>query len=140
MKRPSHKELSRKIRAAQKAVREGQVTLLDDQEELIVSDAFELGYEVEHELIDILSDLLAQTTPEDYAGVRPPQKSYEKEIKGLELFAFGTNSNLLGCRVYLTIFSRQLPLLQMISRTWVADTSGNEFVVSQESDGRLYFR
>jgi len=100
MQRPSHKELFQKIKIAKKAVNEGRVFLLDDQEESIISDAFELGYEVENELLAILSDLLAQTKPEDYAGDRPPQKSYEKEIEGFELFAFRVNSNLLDCKVY----------------------------------------
>jgi len=100
MQRPSHKELFQKIKIAKKAVNEGRVFLLDDQEESIIFDAFELGYEVENELLAILSDLLAQTKPEDYAGDRPPQKSYEKDIEGFELFAFSINSNLLDCKVY----------------------------------------
>lgn len=89
-----------KIKAAKQAVSKGLIILLDDQEESIISDALELGYEVENELIDILSDLLSRTKSEDYAGTRPPQKSYEREIKGLELFAFRINSNLPGCKVY----------------------------------------
>ncbi len=100
MKRPSHKELFQKIKAAKKAVNEGRVILLDDQEESIISDAFELGYEIKNELLFILSDLLAHTKPEDYAGVKPPQKSYEREIEGFDLFAFSINSKLSGCRVY----------------------------------------
>lgn len=76
MKRPSHKELFKKIKAARKAVNEGRVILLNNQEESIISDAFELGYEIENDLINILSDLLAHAKPEDYSGVRPPQKSY----------------------------------------------------------------
>jgi hypothetical protein len=100
MKRPSRKELFQKIKAAKKAVNEERVILLDDQEESIISDAFELGYDVEDELFDILSDLLTQTKPENYQGETPPQKSYEKKIKGLELFAFKVRIRSFDCNIY----------------------------------------
>lgn len=100
MKRPSRKELFQKIKVAKDAVSKGRVILLDDQEESIISDAFELGYDVEDELLIILSDLLAQTKPENYQGGTPPQKSYEREIKGFELFAFKLRISSFDCEIY----------------------------------------
>ena len=100
MKRPSRKELFQKIEAAKKAVNEGRVILLDDQEESIISDALELGYDVEDELLNILSDLLVQTKPENYQGRTPPDKSYEKKIKGFELFPFRVRISSFDCKIY----------------------------------------
>ena len=98
MHRPSHKELFGKIMAARKAVREGKVALLNQM--ALLSDAIDLDYMLEKELKSVLSSLLDGTTPEDYAGHRPPDRSYEEAIKGLELFAFTVESTQLKCRVY----------------------------------------
>jgi hypothetical protein len=48
-----------------------------------------------------LAGLLDETTPKHYTGARPPQRSYEQEIDGLELFAFVVDSKRFKCRVYL---------------------------------------
>lgn len=66
----------------------------------IAADAIELDYTLEDELIDVLSGLLYATTPLHYTGTRPPQKSYEKQIQGLEIFAFSVESNRFKCKVY----------------------------------------
>ncbi len=39
--------------------------------------------------------------PKDYAGTRPPQKSYEKAIAGKELFAFCWDSKKIGQKMYI---------------------------------------
>ncbi len=98
MKRPSHKELFNKIREAKKAVASGSVLLLEQG--AIAQDAMDLEYDIGDELLDVLVGLLNETTPVNYAGTRPPQRSYEREIEGLELFAFAVESSRFKCRVY----------------------------------------
>lgn len=98
MRRPSYKELEKKIREARQAVREGRVFILE--QEAVAADAIELGYLVETELLEVLREILDETAPGHYAGTRPPQRSYEREIEGLELLSFAVASARFGCRVY----------------------------------------
>jgi hypothetical protein len=98
MRRPSYKELEKKIREARRAVREGRVFILE--QEAVAVDAIELGYLVETELPEVLREILDETGPGHYAGTRPPQRSYEREIEGLELLSFALASARFGCRVY----------------------------------------
>ena len=98
MQRPSHKELYSKIREARKAVASGSVLLLE--QEAIAQDAIDLEYDIGDELFDVLIKLLNETSTNHYAGSRPPQRSYEREIEGLELFAFAVQSSRFNCRVY----------------------------------------
>jgi hypothetical protein len=98
MQRPSHKELYKKIYEARSAVLNSNVLIIN--QEAIAADAIELGYLIETELLSVLQGLLNETVPANYAGARPPQKSYEIEIEGLEIFAFVVNSARFKCRVY----------------------------------------
>ena len=98
MERPSHKELYNKLREARMAVSKGLISLLN--QDIIAADAIELEYSIETELIPVIEELLDYTTPGDYAGSRPPQKSYEREIEGLDLFPFVADCSRLKCRVY----------------------------------------
>lgn len=98
MERPSHKELYKKLRKAGIAVSKDLVSLLN--QDIIAADAIELEYTIGTELIPILQELLDYTTPGDYAGSRPPRKSYEHEIKGLDLFSFVADCRRIKCRVY----------------------------------------
>ena len=98
MERPSHKELYNKLREARMAVSKGLISLLN--QDIIAADAIELEYSIETKLIPILQELLDYITPGDYAGSRPPQKSYEREIEGLDLFSFVADCSRLKCRVY----------------------------------------
>ena len=67
-------------------MKDQQVSLINQP--ALAVDALELGYLFHFDLIDVLEELLSQTTPETYTGHRPPQKSYEQEIKNIEMFAF----------------------------------------------------
>ena len=98
MKRPSHKELYGKIVSARLAVKEGLVAILNQL--ALAADAIELEYSIDFELHQVLSELLEATKPTDYTGSRPPLRSYEQEIHGLELFAFAVESKRFRCRVY----------------------------------------
>ncbi|MDY6839365.1 MAG: hypothetical protein SWH78_15475 [Thermodesulfobacteriota bacterium] len=99
MKRPSHKELSKKIREAKQAVGTGRIAILNQS--VIACDALKLGYLIEEDLVSVLSSLLDEISPENYVGKRPPEKSYEEEIKDLYLYAFKIKSSWFRCRVYL---------------------------------------
>ena len=98
MNRPSHKELYGKLRSARQAVNDGQVALLDQLP--LAADAIELGYSIALELNSVIAELLEEAKPAHYTGSRPPQRSYEQDIKGLELFAFAVESRRFRCRVY----------------------------------------
>jgi hypothetical protein len=97
--RPSNKELYNKLRLARQAVEAGRIALINPL--ALATDAIELGYSIELELNTVLGELLGQTTPAHYAGSKPPQKSYERDIQGLELFAFVVESSRCNGRVYL---------------------------------------
>jgi len=98
MIRPSKKELFNKLKQARKAVCEGSVFLIDQS--IIAADAIDLNYPIA-DLENVLSQLLGEINPVWYAGTHPPQRSYESEIKGLELFAFRWASKRFGCDMYL---------------------------------------
>jgi hypothetical protein len=66
----------------------------------LATDAIELDYSIELELDAVLTELIEETTPLHYTGARPPLRSYEQDIKDLELFAFVVESKRFKCRVY----------------------------------------
>ena len=98
MDRPSHKEISRKLKLAKEAVSENRISILNPVS--VAADTLELGLNLRN-ISNILGDLLEEIEPNDYAGQYPPQRSYEDEIKDCELLAFRWLSKKLGCRVYL---------------------------------------
>lgn len=99
MNRPSKKELYNKIRDARAAAAAGRIEIVEAI--AIAGDALDLDYDLETELVAVLGQLLEMITPEHYKGSRPPQKSYEAKIEGLELFAFVVDAPRFDCRVYL---------------------------------------
>jgi len=99
MKRPSHKELYNKIRGAKEAVSSGLVNIIN--QEVIVCDALELDYLIVSDLLNVLSSLLDEISPENYVGKKPPEKSYEQDIQDMDLFAFRVDSSWFKCKVYL---------------------------------------
>lgn len=97
--RPTHKELSKKLKHAILLARSGAVVILAP--EVILADAMNLGYSFGEDFPVILQELLNLATPENYVGSRPPAKSYETAIKGAELFAFVIRSAFFrGLDVY----------------------------------------
>lgn len=98
IKRPSAKELYDRIRQAGRIVDDGPIYLVED--EPIIADALDLGYEIA-EISRVLKRLLNEISQKDYAGTRPPQKSYKNPILDCELYAFSWESRHFGCRVYL---------------------------------------
>ena len=98
MKRPSDKEIIKRISEAREVVAKGRIAILN--QEAIASDALELGYLVKEELESVLSELLDLISPGHYVGTRPPQRSYERTIKDLELFAFEVTSTHFRHPIY----------------------------------------
>ena len=98
MSRPSHKEINRKIKEAKEAVSENRISILNPV--ILAVDALELGLDL-RSISNTLTERLGEITPDRYAGLYPPQRSYEDEIKDCELFAFRWLSKRLGCRTYL---------------------------------------
>jgi hypothetical protein len=96
--RPSEKEIGKRIKEAQKALAEGRVAVLN--QEVIASDALELGYLIEEDFGPLLAELLDALAPAHYTGTRPPQRSYESKIKHQDLVVFEVTSTRLNCRLY----------------------------------------
>lgn len=88
--RPSKGEIIKKISEAIKAIEEEKRAIpnskhfLSDQEDLEVEDTSNLWFL----LIVFLKEIEALGPNDHYAGSRPPQKSYEVEVKGKELWAY----------------------------------------------------
>lgn len=98
MDRPSFRELDRKLSQAKASVSQNKILTINPA--ALAADAFDLGY-LMSESAGVLSEILEEITPQDYIGRRPPEKSYEDEIKDLDLFAFRWNSIRFGCEAYL---------------------------------------
>lgn len=98
MNRPSHKEINHKITQAKEALSANRLFFVNPAS--LAADALDLGLTIK-ELTETLYDLLGEISPGDYAGQRPPQRSYEDEILQCELFPFKWESSRLGCTVYL---------------------------------------
>jgi len=112
MNRPTPRELFNKLREASVAVDNQRLFLID--QDTIAEHAIELEYDIDLDLQDVLEELLSLASIEDYAGSRPPQKSYRDYIKDLEIFPFVVDSPRFGCRVYFK-FTINLDGLWLIS-------------------------
>jgi hypothetical protein len=110
--RPSHRELTGKLQTALNAVHDNKIIFVEP--DVIVADAVDLGYSIRHELQVVLLDLLNNTGPEHYAGHRPPQRSYEKCIRNLDLWAFSVACPRFEPRVYYK-FSLQNACFYLVS-------------------------
>ena len=98
MDRPTYKEIDSRLRKAMELASQKQILLLNTN--VIAEDAIELGYQIS-KLTDIICEILKEVTPKDYVGQHPPTRSYEEQIRDLELFAFRWNSTKFGCETYL---------------------------------------
>lgn len=83
MDRPSFREIDLKLSQAKESVSQNNILTINPA--ALASDAFDLGYLIS-ELTETLSEILDEIRPKDYVGRRPPEKSYEDEIKDSDLF------------------------------------------------------
>lgn len=103
MNRPSDKEKSNKIREAISAIENGKRIIpmskhfVSDQEDLGVEDTKDLWM-----LLLILLREIEKLGPKScYVGGRPPEKSYELEIAGKELWAYSWESISMNKKMYV---------------------------------------
>ena len=75
--------------------------------DVVAADAINLGYQIINLKSVLLSILEEIDVKKNYAGSRPPQKSYESKILGYELFAFSWISKYFGCETYLKFALKQ---------------------------------
>lgn len=101
--RPSNKEICKKVADALAAIEAGRRFIALTKH--LVGDLAELELEDEAALWELIPRLLKEIRKADpvrcYAGSRPPQRSYESEIKGEDLWAFRWPSVTLGREMYL---------------------------------------
>lgn len=111
--RPSHKEISKRLRQAIELVAEGSVSILEPN--VILADSIELGYSFSLEFNPIIEELLGLAAPENYAGARPPQKSYEAQIENADLYAFVIKSPILDDKSIYFKFTLYNDVLVIVS-------------------------
>lgn len=98
--RPSHKELTGKLRAALSALEADNYAPVDPTK--LADNYYKLRLFTASEQKDALRAALSEIDSADYDGSRPPQKSYERgPVEDEELFAFSWDSLYFKRRMYL---------------------------------------
>lgn len=98
-KRPSDRELTKRLNEAKKSLKNrhglfaNPSKAMDELNDLEIGDANDVWL--------LIRELLGEIAPKDYKGSRPPQKSYEKAIGGLELLAFSWWSPKCAKQMYI---------------------------------------
>jgi hypothetical protein len=67
----------------------------------VVGELNDLDIEDTNDIWPLIRELLEEISPKDYKGARPPQKSYEKVIVGLELLALSWWSSKCAKQMYI---------------------------------------
>ena len=103
--RPSHKELSKKLRECQELVRAGKWSPAEPAKLKANFDELEAAFAMDTTLADdqrkILMGSLCEITPDHYVGGRPTTKSSEPRVRGAELLAFSWKSSFFsGSEMY----------------------------------------
>ena len=98
-KRPSDRELIKRIQEAKAALDRSHGLFANPTKAVGELNAFEI--DDANDVWQLIKELLDEISPKDYRGARPPQKSYEMAIAGLELFAFSWWSDKLKKQMYL---------------------------------------
>ena len=98
-RRPSDRELTNRLKEAKEFLKNrpgvfaNQVKAVGELNDLEIGDADTLW--------PLIRELLEEISAKDYRGTRPPQKSYEKAIAGLELLAFSWWSSKYTKQMYI---------------------------------------
>ncbi|MGH9582755.1 MAG: hypothetical protein ACRD4O_07465 [Bryobacteraceae bacterium] len=98
-RRPSYKELNKKINAARQALENNGFLPADYQK--LAANFRDLNLFTSEEQHQALRAALHEATPDDYDGGRPPVKSYEPATLGRDLFAFAWESEYFEQCMYL---------------------------------------
>ena len=101
--RPSKKEIYNKVKNALDAVRDGNRVQALSKHTAMGYDFLDVNDESEFwSLLEkLLDELLKEDPVKHYAGARPPQPSYEPQLKNKELWAYVWDSSILSKTIYL---------------------------------------
>ena len=101
--RPHHHEICKKIADALAAIKAGRISLVLTKHLVWDLEGLELesATELSQLLIELLDEIQHAGPIQCYAGSRPPQRSYEPEIRDLELWAYAWHSQRLQRPMYL---------------------------------------
>jgi hypothetical protein len=97
--RPSDRELFKRINEAKESLKNRCGLFANPSK--AVGELGDLGVGDANDVWQLIKELLEEISPRDYRGARPPQKSYEKAIAGLELLAFSWWSAKLVKQMYI---------------------------------------
>ena len=103
--RPSGRELDKRLEEAKVCLRDRKGLFANPAK--AVGELYQLAINDAGEVWKLIYDLLEEIDPSDYAGTRPPQKSYEKTIANRELFAFTWKSPKMGKEMYIKFALRE---------------------------------
>lgn len=98
-KRPTERELIKRISEAKECLKDRNGWFAIQSK--AAGELNDLGIGDSNDLWPLIRELLEEITPKDYRGTRPPQKSYEKAILGIELLAFCWWSPRLAKQMYI---------------------------------------
>ena len=84
--RPSDRELIKRLNEAKEFLKNRYGLFANPSK--AVGELTDLDIDDANDVWQLIRELLDEISPKDYRGTRPPQKSYEKAIEGLELLAF----------------------------------------------------
>ena len=97
--RPSDRELTNRINEAKEYLKNRYGLFANPSK--AVGELNDLGIGDTNDVWQLIRELLEEISPKDYKGLRPPQKSYEKAIVGLELLAFSWWSPKYAKQMYI---------------------------------------
>lgn len=98
-KRPSDRELANRLHEAKECLRNRHGLFANPSKAM--GELNDLDIEDANDVWLLIRELLEEISPNDYRGSRPPQKSYEKAIAGLELLAFSWWSVKCAKQMYI---------------------------------------
>lgn len=98
-KRPSDRELTKRLNEAKEFLKNRYGVFATPSK--VVGELNDLDIGDANDVWQLIKELLEEISPKDYKGSRPPQKSYEKAIAGLELLAFSWWSPRCAKQMYI---------------------------------------
>lgn len=98
-KRPSDGELTKRLNEAKEFLKNRQGVFAIPSK--VVGELNDLDIGDTNDVWQLIRELLEEISAKDYKGSRPPQKSYEKAIAGLELLAFSWWSARFAKQMYI---------------------------------------
>lgn len=97
--RPSDRELIKRLNEAKEFLKNRHGVFANPSKS--VGELNDLDIGDANDVWLLIREFLEEISPKDYRGSRPPQKSYEKAIAGLELLAFRWWSSKCAKQMYI---------------------------------------